>query len=449
MVPPPVVGCDILIVNGFVVAGDGPVSVLRDGAVAIRGNEILAVGPTRELTDGYRATRVFDAADKIVMPGLVNTHNHSPLMITRGMVEDLGFAPAYTPNIPQSHTLSDEEALILSRLGGYELLRFGSTSVVDFYNHAESCARAAAAIGLRSFVGGRIHDADMAAVSKGEWRYDTAIGDATLRENLDLFDRWDGREDGRIRVVLGPHAADTCSRDLLAEVAMAAQRTGATVHTHLAQSEIEVKRVKGRDNRAPSQLFDELGLLNSNLMAGHCIHLDDAEVGRIGAAGVRVAHSPYGNAVSGRIAPIVALEAAGATITLCTDTKSGDMFEAMRMAVSVARIRHAGYDMNAQTVLGWATRNGAAALGLGGRLGALEPGQFADIVILNASAPNLCPLIDGIGQIVYSAVGMNVETVIVDGRVVLDAGMPTLFDAQDLIREAQTVSRFIWQRFGH
>lgn len=442
------VACDMLIVNAYVVSGDEAFTILRDGAIAVLGNSILDVGRTSDLVARYAPGHLIDATDRIVMPGLVNTHNHSPLMVTRGMVEDLGFAPAYTPNIPQGHALSDEDALALARLGLFEMMRFGSTSIVDFYNHADALARAAAEIGVRSFVGGRIHDADMAAVASGTWRYDRAIGEATLRENLDIFDRWDGKENGRIRAILGPHASDTCSRELLVEVAELARDRGAPVHTHLAQSEIELKRVRERDNRTPGQLLEEIGLLNENLVAAHCIHLDDTEIARLGRAGVRIAHSPFGNAVSGRIAPTRALEAAGATITLCTDTKSGDMFEAMRTAVSVARIRHGGYDLFAPTVFGWATRNGAASLGLADRLGVLKAGQLADIVILDATAPNLCPLIDGAGQVVYSAVGMNVETVIVDGRVILDRGEPTLFDAHDVVKRAQETSSDLWRRYN-
>jgi 5-methylthioadenosine/S-adenosylhomocysteine deaminase len=201
--------------------------------------------------------------------------------------------------------------------------------------------------------------------------------------------------------------------------------------------------------REPSQLYDELGLLGPKLVAGHCIHVPKAEIERIGRAGVRVAHSPFGNAVSGRIAPVKALEVAGATITLCTDTKSGDMFEAMRTAVSVARIRGAGYAHGAAAVLRWATTNGAAALGLGDDLGELRPGALADIVLLDADAPNLRPLIAGAGQVVYSAMGMNVDTVIVDGRVLIEGGKAVAFDGPAILREAQSTATRLWQRYRH
>jgi 5-methylthioadenosine/S-adenosylhomocysteine deaminase len=444
----PRASCDLMIVNGYVVTVDDDDTVHRDGAVAVAGNRIAAVGPTEDLSARYAPVRTLDAAGGMVMPGLVNTHNHTPLMVTRGMVEDLGFAPAFTPNVPQAHAMSDEQAYALARLGIYEMLRFGSTTIVDFYNHADACARAAAESGARSFVGGRIVDADMAAVAQGEWRFDRAIGKKTFDENLNLFERWHGRESGRIQAVLGPHAADTCSPGLLAEVAAVAHKTGASVHTHLAQSQGEVDRVKARSDCRPSEVFDEAGLLNPRLVAAHCIHLDEPEIVRLGAAGIRVAHSPTGNAVSGRIAPIRALEAAGATITLCTDTKSGDMFEAMRMAVAVARIRGANYEMDGKTAMTWATRNGAAALGLGDELGMLVPDALADMVVLG-NAPNLCPLLKGVGQVVYSAVGMNVDTVIVDGRIVVEHGETTLVDGAEIMRTAQQVSAGLWTRHGH
>jgi 5-methylthioadenosine/S-adenosylhomocysteine deaminase len=328
------------------------------------------------------------------------------------------------------------------------MMRFGSTTIVDFYNHADACARAAVEIGVRAFVGGRIVDADMAAVTQDKWHFDRQIGQATLQENINLFERWHGRENGRVNAVLAPHAADTCSRDLLAEVAVIARQTGSSVHTHLAQSQGEIDRVQARYGRGSVDLFDEVGLLNDHLVAGHCIHLSEREIERVGKARICVAHSPIGNAVSGRIAPIKALEAAGATITICTDTKSGDMFEAMRTAVAVARIRGAGYETDGATALAWATHNGGRALGLGNELGVLAADKLADLLVLRPAA-NLCPLIEGAGQVVYSAVGMNVDTVIVDGRIILENSQPVLFDGDEVIRAAQQVSRDLWAQHGH
>src|SRR5437868_2058138 len=257
--------CDLLLDGGIVLTLDAADHLFADGAVAITADRIVAVEPAATARARWAPRERIDARRRIVMPGLVNTHNHTPLVITRGMVEDMHFAPMYTPNVPQGHRIVAEEAYLLSRLGAWDLLRTGSTTVVDYYRHGDGCARAMAESGLRAFVGGRIHDIDLAAVAKGEYCYDPAIGEATLRENLDIVARWHGHDGGRVRAFLAPHAPDTCSRDLLREVANTADRSGPPLHTHLAQSPDEVAQVRYRDGRRPSEVMDEVGLLGPHL----------------------------------------------------------------------------------------------------------------------------------------------------------------------------------------
>jgi len=440
--------CDLLIDGGLVLTLDTADRIIADGAVAITADRVVAVEAAATARVRFAPRARIDACRRLVMPGLVNTHNHTPLVITRGMVEDMNFAPMYTPRVPQGYRIGAEEAYLLSRLGAWDLLRTGSTTVVDYYRHGDSCARAMAESGLRAFVGGRIHDIDLAAVAKGEYRYDPAIGEATLRENVDLIARWHGHDGGRVRGFLAPHAPDTCSRELLREVAKVADRSGPPVHTHLAQSPDEVAQVRRRDGRRPSEVLDEVGLLGPHVVAGHCICLDPDEIARVGAARLSVAHVPIGNASSGMMAPIKALQEAGALITLATDTKSHDLFEAMRTALAINRVQGGGRDINARAALRWATANGAAALGLAGVVGALAAGMKADVILLDADAPNLRPIIDGFSIIVHSGVGANVRSVIVDGRVLLDDGRPTRFDADEVIAAAQDVATRLWAESG-
>ena len=436
--------CDTLIVDGLILTLDSKCRIFKQGAIAITNDRIVGVGSQSDLINRYTATQVIQAQGGIVMPGLVNSHNHTPLMVVRGMVEDLNFAPAYTPSIPQGHKLSAEECYLLSRLGVYELLRFGTTTVVDYYRHPNGCAQAIAEAGMRGFVGGRIHDADPEQLCQGYWHYDSAIGHQTLRETLDFIERWQGQANGRIQCVLAPHAPDTCSKELWQQIVNLSAQFPYTIHTHLAQSQAEVERVKTQTGYSPVELLDELGLLNDRLVAAHCIWLDHEDIDRIGKAGVRVAHVPVGNAASGTIAPAYNLAQAGATLTLATDTKSGDMFEAMRMAIAVARIRGAGYDLKSATVLQWATMNGADALGVSSEIGSLEPGKKADIVLLDSAAPNLCPVIEGPGLVVHSGAGANVNTVLIDGQVVLKDGQPTQVDGAEVIATAQQVATQLW-----
>jgi 5-methylthioadenosine/S-adenosylhomocysteine deaminase len=440
--------CDLLLDGGLVLTLDAADRRLADGAVAITADRIVAVEPGATARSRFAPRERIDASRRIVMPGLVNTHNHTPLVITRGMVEDMNFAPMYTPGVPQGHRLGAEEAYLLSRLGAWDLLRTGSTTVVDYYRHGDGCARAMAESGLRAFVGGRVHDVDLAAVAKGEYRYDPKIGAATLRENLDIVARWHGHDGGRLRAFLAPHAPDTCSRDLLREVAQAADRTGPPVHTHLAQSPQEVAQILRRDGRRPSEVMDEVGLLGPHVVAGHCIYLEPDEIARVGSARLSVAHVPIGNASSGMMAPIRKLEDAGALITLATDTKSHDLFEAMRAALAINRVQGGGRRPDARAALRWATANGAAALGLAGEVGALAAGMKADVILLDADAPNLRPIVDGVSLLVHAGVGANVRDVIVDGRVLMRDGRPTRFEADEVVAAAQAVATRLWAESG-
>lgn len=435
---------DLLIEGALILTLDDNDRTFACGTIAIAGRDVVAIGSAEEMAH-YTAVRRIDGTRLLAMPGLVNVHNHTPLMITRGMIEDLGYAPAYTPGIPQGHLLSEEDAYLMARLGLYELLRCGATTVVDYYRYPEAMARAASELGLRAVIGGRIHDADPAALAQGRYEHASATGRASLEETARLIERWHGR-DGRIRCDWAPHAADTCSADLLQEVAR--QATRGNIHTHLAQSRAEVAQVRARDGKSPAELFESVGLLDARMIAAHCIWLDEADVARVGGAGVTVAHAPIGNAKSGTVAPIVELERHGARIALCTDTFSGDLLEAMRWATAMQRVRAGGFQPDARTVLRWATQGGAAALGMAESIGAIAAGRRADIVLLDRSAPMLAPIIDGAGIVVHSASSAAVDTVIVDGAVLIESGRLANGLGPEIVRAAQAAAERLWHQAG-
>lgn len=448
MIDPAPQPCDLLIGGDLVLTLDEQGRVLRNGALAVSGGRIVDIGPAAALEARWSAATHFDGKGRLVIPGLVNVHNHTPLMITRGMIEDIGFAPMYTPGIPQGHWLDADDAYALSSLGMYELLRAGCTTVVDYYRYPSSCARAAAELGLRAVIAGRVHDADPAALAVGRYEHRVEVGKASLRENAELIERWNGHDGGRIRCDWAPHAPDTCSDDLLREVGRLAEAHGGNLHTHLAQLPIEVEAVQARSGMTPARLLDKLGLLNERLIAAHCIHMERADIELCGKAGITVAHAPIGNAKGGRIAPIVELRDAGARIALCTDTFSGDLIEAMRWSIAMQRIDRQGNVLDARTVLDWGTREGAATLGMGNEIGSLEIGKRADIVLLDNRSPSLAPLIDGYGVLVHSASGRDVDTVIVGGRIVLTGGQPANVDGAEIVTRAQAVADRLWQRAG-
>jgi 5-methylthioadenosine/S-adenosylhomocysteine deaminase len=437
---------DLLITDATLVDSDG---TAREAPLGIRGARIAWLGDTPpRATPWPAAARVLSLPGRVIVPGFVNAHYHAGLNFVRGVAPDCGFAPSYTPGLPQASWLEPDEAWALSRLGALEALRAGCTTLVDSFVHAESTIEGIAQTGVRVFASQRLADVDFASVLAGERRFERARGVRQLERAEAFAARWGGRANGRIQTHLSAHAPDTCSADLLKDIGALAQRLDLPVSTHLAQSADEVAWVRATHRRSPVELLDELGLLDARLLAGHCIHVDDDDIARLGRSGAHVVHIPLGNAMSGRIAPTRRLAGAGAPLCLATDTMHGDMLEAMRWALAMGRLQSGAVDAAWQPrdVLAMATRHGAAALGWGERLGRLAVGQLADLAIVDARRPHLTPCIDAAGLLVHNASGADVESVIVDGRFVIEAGRAIGVDEHAIRAEAERVCQAVWRR---
>lgn len=439
---------DLLLKGATLITCDASDRMIRDGAIGISGGRFAYVGPASGLAPGVSAARTLDLAGRVITPGLVNVHTHAILSMVRGVAEDLGFAPAYTPGIPHGHDVTPEEAYALSRLGALEALLFGSTLINDTYVHAEVTTGAMAELGLRVWNCGRIHDADFSLIGKGRWEHRAAIGEETLGAALLLADLWHGKHNGRIGVQLAAHAPDTCSDDFLVEIRKAAESRGLRVNTHLAQSRTEVEQIRRRCNKTPAELLDDVGLLNDRLTAAHCIFVTDSDIARCGRAGINMAHIPKGNATGGTIAPIGKLRAAGAHLALGTDNMHADMVEVMRWALAMGRVQEGKVSDAWQPadVLRAATMGGARAMGLADEIGSLAPGKKADLVAFDFRRPHLVPDVNPIGTLVHTGQGRDVELVLVDGRVVVEGGRPTLVNMQAILADAQRAADALWQR---
>ena len=439
---------DRLLTDLTVVTVDAQMRVLENAGVAIRAGRIAWVGPMAELPPEQAQLPRLALRGRVLTPGFVNVHTHAILSMVRGVAEDLGFAPAYTPGIPHGHDVTPDEAVALARLGAVEALLFGSTLVNDTYVHADLTLPAMAGIGGRVYSCGRIHDADFSLIGDGRWEHHDAIGERTLGEALALAERWHGAFDGRTGVQLSAHAPDTCSDALLARIGEASRRHGLRVNTHLAQSRKEVAQVMLRSGRTPAQLLDEVGLLNDHLLAAHCLFLDEADIARCGRAGIHVAHIPKGNATGGTAAPTSALRRAGAALTLGTDNMHADMVEVLRWALAIGRIQEDGVDDFWQPVdvLRMGTMGGAQAMGLAGQIGSVEVGKQADLVAFDFRRPHLVPCVNPVGNLVHTAQGRDVEHVWVAGRQVVASGRPTQVDLDQILDDAQRAANALWQR---
>lgn len=439
---------DLLLTDLTIITVDADMRVVEHAALGVTAGRIAWIGTMQALPADAVAARRLSLPGRVLTPGFVNVHTHAILTMVRGVAEDLGFAPAYTPGIPHGHDVTPEEAVALARLGAVEALLFGSTLINDTYVHADLTLPAMAGLGGRIYSCGRIHDADFSLIGDGRWEHHREIGERTLGEALALADRWHGKFEGRAGVQLSAHAPDTCSDALLRDIADVSRQRGLRVNTHLAQSRKEVAQVLHRSGRTPPQLLEEMGLLNDQLLAAHCLFMDDADIARCGRAGIHVAHIPKGNATGGTMAPTSALRRAGASLTLGTDNMHADMTEVLRWALAIGRLQENGVDdfWQPHDVLRMATIGGARAMGLDAEIGSLEIGKRADLVAFDFRRPHLVPCINPMGNLVHVAQGRDVEHVWVDGVQVVEASRPTQADLDKILRDAQQTSSALWQR---
>ncbi len=418
---------------------------IENAAIGITDGRFVHVGA---LPPGAQATRRITLCNHLVLPGLINVHTHTILSMVRGVAEDMGFAPAYTPGVPQGHMVREDEAIALARLGALEAMLAGSTLINDTYVHTDITLPAMAELGLRVFSCNRIHDVDFSGIAHGRWEHHSAIGETTLNQAMALAQRFHGGADLRTGVQLAAHAPDTCSTDFLHRVRDASQRGGLRVQTHLSQSKVEVRRIRERDGMSPPELLDSIGLLNDHLVAAHCIHLSDSDIALIGRSGLHVAHIPKGNATGGTIAPTRRLMAAGAKLTLATDNMHADMIEVLRWALNMGRVQTGDVtdDWQPEHMLHAATEGGAAAMGLAGQLGRIETGFRADLIAVDLRRPHLVPHNDPLGTLVHTGMGRDVSHVVVEGEVVVDEFRPTRCDMDQVLRDGAAAAAALWAR---
>lgn len=444
----------IIIQNGVIVSMGADGTTYAPGYIKIEGNRIADIGAgTLCSSDIQPMDEVIDATGHVVYPGFVNVHSHVYLTSLRGRSEDApSIDSVYGMQLPMRHTVTPEESYALARLGMLEILRFGSTTLVDSSANMDAVAAAARDMGIRTYlVAGLIHDANLGPVVDGEYSYDAAIGQRTLQAAADFADEWHGAEGGRLQVMLGPHASDTCSEDLWREIANVAAAKQLGITSHMLQNRQEVHLIKNRYGRAPFRWLADLGVLEHDFLAAHCVHVDDAEIAVMAEYDVALAHCPAILAKRGATAPAGAMSKAGVKIGFGTDNMSGDMVEAMRYALTSWRIRtNTPDDPKPDRMMRIATLGGAEAVRAADRIGSLEVGKLADITIVDYRKPHLTPHFadNTMSNFVHCGLGNDVSMVVVDGRVIIRDGKFLLADEEEIMGEAQQAATKAWERLG-
>jgi 5-methylthioadenosine/S-adenosylhomocysteine deaminase len=436
---------DLLLVNAIVLTMDEDMHQFEPGAVAVKGEDILAVGPEAEIRKAFHSDILVDCGGKVLMPGLVNAHTHVPMTLLRGLADDLRldvWLQGYMWPVEREF-VSPEFVSLGTQLACAELIRSGVTCFADMYYHEATVASATAEAGLR------------AVCSQTVLKFpspDAVSFEDSLAAAREFIEHWKGHP--LITPSVAPHAPYTCTPEILRATAQLAAEFDVPLHTHIAETALEVENMRHENGMPVVPYVKKQGLFDAKVLAAHCIHIDEGEMRTLLHAGAGVAHNPSSNLkLASGLASVQKMLDLGLNVGIGTDGSASnndlDMFEEVRLAAFVAKtVSNDPTALPAGTALAMATRLGARALHLGTVTGSLEPGKRADLILVDISplhnSPRFHREADNIySQLVYAAKATDVTDVMVNGKWLMHNRELLTLNEKEISAAAQEIARKI------
>ena len=424
---------DLLITGGTVVTMAGP--NIERGSVVIRDGEIIDVGPSADVDQRYSAKQTIRAGGHAITPGFVNAHTHAPMVLFRGIADDRDLMDWLTNFIFPAEAKNVDREFVKwgTRLAAAEMIRSGTTTFADMYYFEADMAREVKTAGLRAILANTF--IDFPAPDNKTW-------DAAVAYMRSFAKQWKG--DRLITPALAPHAPYTVSTDHLKQVRALGTELGLPILIHVSETKDELRQVAEKQNgKTPGAYLDSIGFLGDDVVAAHGVHLTPDELKIFAARKTGVAHCPESNQMlASGVAPIVEMIKAGMEVGLGTDGPAGsnnnlDMVEEMASAARLQKVmRNDPKAISAREVLRLATIGGAQVLGLDKKIGTLERGKRADLVIIDLQQVKTQPVYSVESAIVYAASGNSVVTTICDGRILMRRGEVLTIDEAETMRKA-------------
>lgn len=427
-----------------------PYEVIKDGLVVVEDDKIIDVGRFEELNNKYPRYDLFNASDKIVMPGLINTHTHIAMSLLRSFADDMTLMEWLNKKIwPVEEHLTAEDVYVGSLLSVLEMIKSGTTTFNDMYFYMDQVAKAAIEGGIRGFLSRgliELHDKERA--------------ERSLKEGLDFALKYNGAGNGLIRTMLGPHAPYTCSPDFLEKIRDISIEKNIPIHIHLAETKSEVDNIDNmydvhlkEKNIGVIEYMDSLSLFDAKVVAAHCVWLNDKEIKILASKGVGVAHNPVSNMkLASGVAPVHKMLKFGVNVGIGTDGPASNNTQDMLRDMKVTALLHKVSTLDstvvpANEVIKMATVYGSKVL-FDPSIGEIAPKKKADLITLSLNKPHLKPTHDIQSLIVYSANGEDVSDVFVDGKLIMENRKVLTLNEERVLSLAEKHAKDLVERAG-
>ncbi len=437
---------DLIVTHGIVVTMNSERTIDQDGAVAVRGDTIVAVGPSAEIGEKYNAPQTINAMGGLVLPGFINGHTHVPMTLFRGLHDDVTLDDWLRKYIFPAEAKNVNEDFVRwgTRLAAAEQIRAGVTTFADMYYFEDAIAEETKAAGMRGVLGETFIDFP-APDNKSEAEM--------LAYTEKFLKRWQG--DPLIHAAPAPHSIYTCSKKTLQDAAALARKYHAPILIHVAEMKKERDDSEKQNGMSPVQYLEKLGILGPDVVAAHCIFVDEADRKTLAERGVGCVHNPSSNMmIASGVAPVPEQRAAGIAVGLGTDGPAGsnndlDIMEEIDLAAKLAKISKMNpLALGAKDVVAMATIDGARAVHLEKEIGSLEAGKKADLVLISMDEPNAVPIYDIYAQIAYSLKGSDVQTVVIGGKVVMRDRKLLTLDEPKILEKAREYGKSVKTSLG-
>ena len=428
---------DIIINGGKILLLDPQNTCLNNSALAINGSAIIAIGSIEEINKKYHAKKVIDTLDSLVMPGFINCHTHAAMTCFRGIADDLELMDWLNNYIfpAEAKNVNKDLAYWGSLLACAEMIKSGTTTFCDMYIFEDETARAAKSAGMRCLIGEVLFDFPSPNIKTPQ---------AGIAYTRMLIEKW--QKDPLINIIVEPHALYTCSPALLNDAKKLADDYQVPLGIHLLENKSEKKQLRQKFGKDAVNFLKDIGYLNERLLAFHCVCLSDEDMRMFADYGVNVSHNPASNMkLASGIAPVPDMLKAGVKVGLgtdgCASNNNLDMIKEMSTAAKLHKVARLDPTvMNAKTVVRMATINGAKALGMNKIAGSLEVGKKADIIIIGLNKPHLTPLYNEYSHLVYAANGADVDTVLINGKLVMENRQLLTIDEAEVMQRVREIA---------